>query len=260
MSSFRSSRLLLLSCLFCLVSLSFGDYIGAVVQHPTLSSPGSTPAQTKLANLNVYIEDTAVAAKAGAQIVVFPEFGLVGSEDLSKRATTVAYSEYVPDLNGTGTIVPCDDPYGFASSPALYVGSCAAKNNSIVVLINMFEQRQCGGISGCPKDGQFIHVTDVVFDETGALVAKYQKTHPFYIFSVDAPPADQPLVTYKSNFGVVSDTHTHTGISTASHQEHTSPPPSHATSCICCFLPASQFRHVHLFRHRLLSSCRRSPE
>jgi predicted amidohydrolase len=186
-----------------------GDYVAAVVQH-AVPSPSSSPFFTKVSNLHVYSADAAMAAQSGAQIIVFPEFGLTANEDLASRTTTVEYAEYVPDLNSS-TLNPCEDPVGFEDSPALYYGSCMARNNSIVVLINLFEQRMCNhsefvvsDASSCPKDGQFIYNTDVIFNERGEFVAKYRKTHPFYIFSVDPAPVDQPLVTYKASFGVKS--------------------------------------------------------
>jgi predicted amidohydrolase len=141
------------------------------------------------------------------QMLLFPEFGTAGREDLGQRATTVAYSEFVPDCpapNCTAlNINPSMDEAKWArSSPALFRGSVLARNISMLVMINLWERLPCSpaGQGGCPSDGQFIYVTDVVFDESGRLVAKYRKSHPAFIFSVDKPPKAE-LVYYRSSFG-----------------------------------------------------------
>jgi len=108
-----------------------------------------------------------------------------------------------------------------------------ARNASLLTLINMFEAAPCAGSAGsasglsesaavaalkgkgngkgksappnCPSDGQFVYNTDLLFDDRGALVAKYRKAHPAFIFSVDAPPRAE-TVTYTAKFNVTSET------------------------------------------------------
>ncbi len=82
-------------------------------------------------------------------------------------------------------------------SPAVFAGSVMARNTSTFVLLNLFESLPCTRSSdpSCPSDNQYIYVTDVLFDEEGTLVARYRKSHPFYIFSVNKPPQAE-LVFY----------------------------------------------------------------
>ncbi len=75
----------------------------------------------------------------------------------------------------------------------------------MVVLINMIDWVDCDSSidSTCPSDGHYQYNTDVLFDENGAVVAKYHKSHEFPPF---IGPYDQPVspsrVSYTASFGV----------------------------------------------------------
>ena len=111
--SLASIALALLLSLSAAPQLALGDYIAAVAQHSLPSSvPIDSPANaTRLANLVVYATVALAARRSGAQLLAFPEFGLVGREDLSRRETTAAYAEPVPEWTPAGPVItPCDQP------------------------------------------------------------------------------------------------------------------------------------------------------
>lgn len=50
--------------------------------------------------------------------------------------------------------------------------SCAAKDNKIYVVINIAEKAPCTDVS-CPRDKMFYYNSNVVFDRTGKIIARY---------------------------------------------------------------------------------------
>ena len=200
----RSYVLIVALLAACALSCVRADYVAAVSQHAT--PPLSTPIATKLATLQAYDAAAATARAEGAQLIAFAEFGLCSTENLGQRANVVAYAEPLPQWSNTSTaplITPCELAGDWPNSPALVAGSCMARNHSIVTLLNVFETLPCSPATdpSCPSDSQYIYVVDLLFDEQGRLVAKYRKSHPAFIFSVNKPPVAE-MVTYTTSFGV----------------------------------------------------------
>jgi pantetheine hydrolase len=77
-----------------------------------------------------------------------------------------------------------------------------ARNNSIVVVIDMFDLKPCNRSSDpkCPTDGYYHYNAAVVFDEHGVIIAKYYKSHAW--MSNENSPAVPDRVTFKTSFGV----------------------------------------------------------
>ncbi|XP_036140740.1 vanin-like protein 1 isoform X2 [Monomorium pharaonis] len=78
--------------------------------------------------------------------------------------------------------------------------SCAANDNEIYVIINIAEKAACTA-SSCPTDKVFYYNSNVVFDRTGKIIARYRKTHLFeeHQFNVTAVPE---VVIFDTDFGV----------------------------------------------------------
>jgi len=194
---------------FC-ISKNSDSYIAAVVEHVPVVDNGlnaSREQAIKLMNLNMDIYENHIikASRQGAQIIVFPEYGLYGSHFFS-RDSILPYLEELPDTTEMNQmIVPCNHS-SFQSSPIFQRTSCLALTYNIVVVINMGEVEYCQNAqltenATCPQDGRFQYNTLVVFSDKGQFLAKYHKSHVY-----GNEPFDEPLlqkaVFFDTNFGV----------------------------------------------------------
>lgn len=128
-----------------------------VVNHDVFFGTGSdTPAYLKDVNLQLYENITMVSGKNGAQVLVFPEFGLE-SVQKATRTDLYSYAETVP-LVSDPYVTPCDEADVYADRPILYRLSCAAKKNSLLLLVNMIDSQPCeiSTDKNCPEDGRYL--------------------------------------------------------------------------------------------------------
>lgn len=91
----------------------------------------------------------------------------------------------------------------FVRQPVLRRVSCMAREHSIVIVLDMGDLQPCSSAvdSGCPSDGRYQYNTQVVFDESGALLAKYHKTHLYYEPQFNSGMPSVP-VTFTTSFDV----------------------------------------------------------
>lgn len=107
-------------------------------------------------------------------IVVFPESTLNNRNEL-----TIVPN---PAVNQTA---PCDFANNNANSQFhefLIEISCAARNTSTYVVINIKEKEPCSPDSpkaNCQPNKPNIYNTNVVFDRDGRVISRYRKFHPF---------------------------------------------------------------------------------
>ena len=195
---------LLIVVLLSILGKSFADvatsYVGAVVEHEVYLGSGTEQADELLGvNLDIYESHVRLAKAKGAQVVVFPEFGLTAVQNNATRSDYYPFA--IPIPSAEENVIPCGNE-NFKSSGILSRMSCAAKQNSIVTLINTIDWVDCSG-SECPEDGHYQYNTNVLFDEKGQIVAKYHKSHewPGLIGPYDQAPAPTE-VTYLTSFGV----------------------------------------------------------
>ncbi|XP_017892649.1 vanin-like protein 2, partial [Ceratina calcarata] len=130
-----------------------------------------------------YIEE---ASQHGADIIVFPETGLT-SMLLPDKTQMDLWTMEVPSAQDE--YVPCTRNDIKDVSETLMRLSCAARKNSIYVVVNIAE-----------KDGIYHYNSNVVFDRTGKIIARYRKTNLY-----DEPSFDKPtpeVVTFDTDFGV----------------------------------------------------------
>ena len=179
-----------------------GSYVGAVAEHAVFMGKGSEPVSDLVSvNMDMYERHVVLAAQNGAQIIVFPEFGLVPVED-GNRTKIGEMAEVVP--GASAQVVPCGNEV-FADRPILSRSSCMAKDASMVVMVNMVDWVDCDVASdvNCPTDNHYQITTDVIFDEAGMIVAKYHKSHEWPGLMPPYDQAAEPIaVTYKTSFGV----------------------------------------------------------
>merc|ERR1712232_16968 len=91
----------------------------------------------------------------------------------------------------------------FNKQPILTRISCLAIQYNIIIVLDMGDIQPCDKSldSNCPSDGRYQYNTQVAFDETGRLLAKYHKTHLFYEPQFNSAKPSDPT-TFESSFGV----------------------------------------------------------
>mmetsp|Transcript_37498 Transcript_37498/g.42857 ORF Transcript_37498/g.42857 Transcript_37498/m.42857 type:complete len:289 (-) Transcript_37498:109-975(-) len=186
------------------------SYRAAVADHATLGKTftiGDVEEAMDVVdeNLKRYESIAGEAECEGAQIVVFPEWGLFGLCPSTVSSCGVSLSP----SSSRDRIQPFCQPIGkvgecliSSSSPTSIAGRLAgiAKKHSIVVVANVTER-----ISNDDDDDdetQKIYNTEIAIDEDGVLLAKYYKMNPWFAKTFDKPPAEQPTVVFKTSFGV----------------------------------------------------------
>ncbi|XP_004483695.1 pantetheine hydrolase VNN2 [Dasypus novemcinctus] len=148
-------------------------------------------------NLDILEAEIKQAAQQGAQIIVTPEDALYGWT--FTRETVFPYLEDIPDPQENW--IPCQNPQRFGHTPIQKRLSCLAKDNSIYILANIGDKKQCDSRnSACPRNGYYQYNTNVVYDKEGKLVARYHKYHLYNEPQFNAPKRPE-LVTFNTDFG-----------------------------------------------------------
>ncbi|XP_002734402.1 pantetheinase-like [Saccoglossus kowalevskii] len=161
-------------------------YVAAVYEHVAVVDPDtyhhvtSREKALKLMNqnLDIYDEQTKIAASKGAQIIVFPEYGLFSWD--YDRNTILPFLESVPSPYGKN-INPCEDVIRFNATKVLRRLSCIAKSHSVVIVAGMGAVTHCNPVddAACPPDDRYQYNAAVVFDSDGKLIARYYKVNLF---------------------------------------------------------------------------------
>ena len=148
-----------------------------------------------------------ITAEGGAQIVVFPENTILGVDLERTRKSIYPYLEVIPTQQSNKSL-PCND-IEYSDRPILTNLSCFACNYNKVLVANMGEVQLCsGGFIDCPKGGHFQFNTNVVFEDDGHLIAKYQKQHLYDIENNIFDPGSQiySSIAFNTSFGVTFGT------------------------------------------------------
>lgn len=184
---------LLISVTTCACARDY--YTAAVLEHRRRGDTKvDSPQEVILKNLDIYARSVHVAKEKGADMIVFPEFGLFPHDT---RTAMKPYHEYVPDPS-QACYNPCNNPSEY-NRTILHTLSCLAKNNSIYLVANMADIQPCTG-THCRDDGVYQYNTNVVFDRNGTLVTRYHKVHLCYEDGTDAPNHPQNPV-FSTDFG-----------------------------------------------------------
>jgi len=176
--------------LVLMIGLGFTHaYKAAYVEHHATSAcgSGSCGEATKRQNVQALQYYAQEAAAQGAQIIVFPEYGITGESSYS--ASSWWQGGYTESFGSVGHI-PCDDADAQQQAPSVAALSCAARQNKIVIVANLAEWA-----SGA------LYNTDVVLDSDGTLIAKYRKLN-LWGESYMTVPQDCPIVNFTA-FGEV---------------------------------------------------------
>jgi len=199
-------------------------YMGAVVEHGIVGDATQSISDVLDQNLRVYEDLIAQAADHGAQVIVFPELGL-NPLDMNNRTSLASVAERVPSTLEPGA--------AGSDTPILQRMSAAAELHGLPVLVNMADMVDCDAAQdeACPADGYYLYNTNVLFDATGALAARYHKSNEWPGLM---PPYDQATpkeyVTWTAPFGVEF------GIFTCFDIYHQHPPVDYINAGISHFL------------------------
>ncbi|KAF2878621.1 hypothetical protein ILUMI_27543 [Ignelater luminosus] len=180
--------LFIVLCFLILEINAQGTYRAAVLEYATKDEVPLSLTRI-LKNVENYVYYMETAADKNVQIIVFPEYGLTGWENINYN-TIDELSTEVPDP--VLEISPCRTPGGY--SKHLIDLSCAADVNKIYTVVNLIEKQHDNN-----SKQKLYHNTNVVFNDKGAVIARHRKINLYNegVFT----PGDQ-LVTFKTNFGV----------------------------------------------------------
>lgn len=169
-------------------------YMAAVVEYsPKFLNDSES---TLKVNSDLYVKNIEIASRHDVDIIVFPESGLT-TVHMPERKEIEPWTTLIPAEENK--YIPCSDT-SIEVSETLRKISCAAKENRIYVVINIAEKLPC--ISGtCPQDKMFYYNSNVVFDRTGKVIARYRKTNLFVEPQFNVPPMPE-IVTFSTDFGV----------------------------------------------------------
>ncbi|NXP54562.1 VNN2 protein, partial [Heliornis fulica] len=191
--------------LAALQALASDTFIAAVYEHAVIlpeatHKPVSPEEALALMNKNMDVLEQAIkeAAQKGAKIIVTPEDGIYGWD--FTRESIHPYLEEIPDP--VVNWIPCTDPIRFAPAPVQERLSCMARKNSIYVVANIGDKKPCNSIDpSCPSDGRYQYNTDVVYDSSGKLVARYHKYNLFRRETQFNYPKEPEAVAFETPFG-----------------------------------------------------------
>ena len=187
---------MLISCVVSIAArAAHNGYAAAFVEHTATSPCGSgvCGAATLAQNIATLARHAATAGSNGAQIIVFPEYGITGFSSYPKQAwISGGYAVAIPLAPAAldARVVPCAAAARF---PAPIVAlSCAARSARIALVANLVDHNVSTGT---------LFNTDVAFDTDGAYLAKYAKQNLWGEANIDVPQSC-PLATFTTNFGV----------------------------------------------------------
>ncbi|XP_016986846.2 vanin-like protein 1 [Drosophila rhopaloa] len=144
-------------------------------------------------SLEGYVEIIHSENASATDIIVFPESTL----------NSVGSTTFVP--NPDDQINPClSDPNATYYEEFLVTLSCAARNASKYIVINLTEKQKCTDVPEdtrpCASNGLNVFNTNVVFDRQGVVVSRYRKVHLYGEAKNNTYLPE--LITFETDFGV----------------------------------------------------------
>ncbi|XP_049963475.1 uncharacterized protein LOC126484137 [Schistocerca serialis cubense] len=184
------------------------NYVAAVVEYaPVSGATLENKDEIFMQNVAVYACFMEEAARQGADIIVFPEVGLASMGVPHNPDGTPSLAFYVPEPGAN----PCNDNSSEIAQ-GLRELSCAARRHGLYAVVNLPERVNCSGCpcpgfpvtadgEECPPSGAYFHNTNVAFDRTGAIVARYRK---FNLFGEPGfvPTPEPEFSIFDTDFGV----------------------------------------------------------
>ncbi|XP_064090519.1 pantetheinase-like [Macrobrachium nipponense] len=175
-------------------------------------------------NARILLGYAAQAQRQGADIIVFPEHGLTGSNTGTTLEALVSLSQIVPEPEDE--VIPCYFTDANDASKVVQELSCGAMELRMYLVVQMTEQQCANGTvktdfeSGfpstdgvnrpiasaqgeeCPKRDLLFFNTQVVFSDTGVVVAKYRKKHLYVESHLSKGEQPDEAAMFTTSFGV----------------------------------------------------------
>ncbi|XP_068218990.1 pantetheinase-like [Palaemon carinicauda] len=188
-------------------------YVGGVLEYEAYEDWEGGGENIVRENVRIISEYVAEAKTKGVDILVTPEYGLMGLEfQFVKPQEFFSLLQFIPDPDLR--IVPCTTPVDPPNVVVAQDMSCTAKENAMYVVVDVGEAAPCSpnvrnpynntlDTSGhCPAYGYVYYNTQVVFDRDGAVIARYRKKNLFLepVFHPGMDPDETAIFT--TDFGV----------------------------------------------------------
>lgn len=194
---------MLCALMLVLVSVVGSDevqYMGAVLELEPYSSWEAGGAAILQENTRIFLEHATLASQQGANIMVFPEYGLTSTN--LEGGDVLSLAQVVP--RPADLVVPCFLNHTNDHTQALGELSCGAAALEMYLVIDLIEVDYCNPRHplDCPDVGYYLYNTQVVLDRCGAVVARYRKKHLFLEPEFTAGTEDDSTAVFTTDFGV----------------------------------------------------------
>ncbi|KAJ8687590.1 hypothetical protein QAD02_023384 [Eretmocerus hayati] len=172
------------------------SYVAAVVEYSPVTS-NENGVDIHVSNAENYVKFIEKASQYSADIIIFPESSLSTGYSGDSKTKEKNAASFIPDP--IDEISPCRDE-NHVYKYTLKRISCAAEKFKIYIAVNHLERVDCEG-QDCPTNGFLMYNTNVVFDRTGVVIAKYRKYNLFG--EPDTNKTSEPMLsTFRTDFGV----------------------------------------------------------
>ncbi|UXI15297.1 hypothetical protein NH340_JMT01240 [Sarcoptes scabiei] len=147
-------------------------------------------------NLKVYEKAASIAKRKGADIIVFPENGLI--YHIHSRDKADLFASDIPEQFSDACT---RDPKFIVNRLA-----CIARKYQIYLAANLIDRKTCHEMKledsspECPIDKKFLFNTAVLFNRNGTILGRYHKMHLFGEMALNPPPQPE-LVVVKTDLG-----------------------------------------------------------
>ncbi|EGG16488.1 hypothetical protein DFA_09026 [Cavenderia fasciculata] len=179
------------------------DYAPSEFHIPPLNATKELADEYMLSNVKNYAKYIEQASKSHVDIIVFPEYGIIGGQGFQTRDQIYPYLEEIPNV--IDQIIPCKNK-SYNDYPITQSLSCLAKQYNMVVVAVMGDVVYCtnsSSSSDCPEDGRFQYNTQVAFSNQGMVIGKYHKSHLYgnegQVFNEPSVP---DIVVFDTHFNV----------------------------------------------------------
>ncbi|XP_050717381.1 biotinidase-like [Eriocheir sinensis] len=197
---FRMCVWLLYLILMVAVEACEVQYTGAVLELEPYSSWEAGGLAILQENAQLFLEHANFAKQQGADILVFPEYGLTSTN--LQGGDVLSLSQVVPCPEDY--VVPCQLSYTDDHSKVLGELSCGAAQLQLYLVVDLIEVDHCDTqcLLDCSNTGYRLYNTQVVLDRCGAVVARYRKKHLFLEPEFTAGTEDDSTAIFTTDFGV----------------------------------------------------------
>lgn len=202
------------------------EYTAAVLEYAAYNDLSEGGLALLQENANHYLQYAAQAREQGADIIVFPEYGLTSTYLGSTFEDFLSLTQIVPAVEDED--IPCYYTDVNNYTKIMQHLSCGAKELGIYIVVDLAEQVPCsqtsvssvesnperedskqrysagegGQAKDCPESGYIFYNTQVVFDHLGKVIGRYHKKHVYLNSFFTAGDQQDVEAIFQTHFGV----------------------------------------------------------